>query len=59
MAIRAGLSFFKTESDGILTRDKVPNYTILSVLDATNGDVWHTRSEQSDAAESALGLAVA
>ena len=49
MAIRAGLCFFKTESDGVLTRDKVPNYTIISVLDATNGDVWYTRSEQSDA----------
>ena len=40
-------------SDGILTRDKVPNYTILSVLDATDGDVCYSRSEQSDAAESA------
>ena len=29
MAIRAGLCFFKTESDGVLTRDKVPNYTII------------------------------
>ena len=47
MAIRAGL---KTESDGVVTRDKVPNYTILSILDATNGDVWYTRSKQSDAA---------
>ena len=49
MAIRAGLCFFKTESDGVLTRDKVPNYTIIFALDATNGDVWYTRSEQSDA----------
>ena len=36
MAIKAGLVFFRTESDGILTGDKVRNYTILSVLDATN-----------------------
>ena len=49
MAIRAGLCFFKTESDGVLTGDKVPNCVILSVLDATNGDVWYTRSEQSEA----------
>ena len=53
-AIRAGLCFFKTESDGVLTRDKVPNYVILSVLDATNGDVWYTRSEQSEADATAV-----
>ena len=41
--------FFRTASDGVLTRSKVPIYMSLSVIDAFNGD---TSAEQSEAQRS-------